>query len=95
MACIYFRETQKRFFFNLPGYFLPQELDKLDTRGRIKDPRDYNDKALIHTSSRIFDWQLIAATAFSALERSGVAMKDITKREMDAAIKAAQKGEGV
>ena len=94
MADVYIRETQKRFYFNLPGYFIPQELDKLDTQGRIKDPRDYNDKALIHTSSRIFDWQLIAATAFSALERSGVAVKDFTKKEMDAAIKAAQRKEG-
>lgn len=94
MADVYIRETRKRFYFLLPGYYLPQELDKLDTRGRIKDPRDYNDKALIHASSRIFDWQLYAYSGFSALERSGVAVKDFTKKDMIAAIKAAQKGEG-
>lgn len=94
MACIYFRETQKRFFFNLPGYFLPQELDKLDTKGRIKDPRDYHNKALIHTSGRIFDWKMYAISALEDMERSGVAVPDFTKKEMDAAIKAALKRGG-
>lgn len=94
MADIYVRETRKRFYFMLPGYYLPQELDKLDSNGRVIDPRDNSDKTLNATVNRIFLWQFYAVAGIEDLERSGVAVADFTKKDMEAAIKAALKRGG-
>ena len=82
MAVVYCRETQKRFYFNLPGFFEPSKLDKLDNCGRVINPKDYD----IPTFNRIFKWGFYAAAGIVELEQSGVPVKEFTKKKLDEAI---------
>ena len=86
MAAIYFRETKKRLFINLPGFFDPNKLKELDTRIYTVKP-DYYDG---NPGTRIMRWEYSASTAISKLLEK-VPASEITKPMLDAAINQALK----
>lgn len=81
MAVIYFRETQKRFYINLPGFFDPKKVAKLDTRGHIIDRNDYD----VPTYSRIYRCDLCIGYALHDLLDNAPA-SEVTKEKLDEAI---------
>lgn len=91
MCVFYFRETRKRFCFVLPGLFEIKELDKLDDRGHIKTPGDYD----VKTYNRLFQWAFYAASGIEQLEMDGTPVIDFTKENLREAIDAALRRGGV
>lgn len=90
MAVIYFRESKKRFYFNLPSYYSTAEMAKLDTRGRVINLKDYDPKTL----SNLSIWEMYAVVGIMELEKTKSVM-DYTKQDLDNAIKTELKRGGV
>lgn len=75
----------------LPGYFNPKELDKLDNKGRILNPHDYD----VKTFSRLFYHGIYAAASIEELEMNGVEVKDFNKDILKTAIDKKLKEVGI
>lgn len=86
MAVIYFRETKKRLYINLPGFFDPNKLQGLDTRIYAVKP-DYYDG---DPCGRIMRWEYSASMAITNLLKVYPA-SEITKQKLDTAINQALK----
>lgn len=91
MGVFYFKETRKRFAFVLPGFFSIKELDKLDEKGHIKTPGDYD----VKTHNRIFYWGFFAVSGIEKLEMDGTPVKDFTKENLREAVNTALREGGI
>lgn len=75
----------------MPGLFDIKELDKLDSKGHVKDSRDYD----VKTFNRLFYWSMFAAAGIAQLERDGTPVRDFTKEKLREAINSSLKEGGV